>query len=142
MDKTTKKAKGFLAEFKTFISRGNVMDMAVGIIVGSAFTSIVNSMVNDVIMPLIGKLIGGFNFTELKIVLSPAVGDAAETAVYYGKFIQNVLNFLIIALVVFLMVKAINSFRRKKEEAPAPAAEPVVSEEVQLLTEIRDLLKK
>ncbi|MGI5824338.1 MAG: large-conductance mechanosensitive channel protein MscL [Bacillota bacterium] len=136
MDKT----KGFIAEFKEFISRGSVFDLAVGVIIGSAFTAIVNSLVNDIVMPLIGCIIGGIDFSGMKYVITPASGDITEVAIYYGSFIQNIVNFLLIALVVFLMVKAINQFHRKKEETPAePAPTP---EDIQLLTEIRDLLKK
>lgn len=141
-----KKGKKFIGEFKEFISRGNVMDMAVGIIIGSAFTAIVNSLVKDMIMPVVGKIIGGINFSDLKIVLTAAVGDAPEVAVCYGSFLQQILDFLIIAFVVFLMVKAVNSLRKRliKEQEPVPeepqVAEP--SEEVRLLAEIRDLLKK
>lgn len=135
--------KGFIAEFKEFISRGNVIDMAVGVIIGGAFTTIVNSLVNDVIMPFLGLIIGGINFSELKIVLTAAAGDTPETAIMYGSFIQNIINFLLIALVVFTMVKIINRFRRKKEApAPEPAPEPEPPEEVLLLREIRDSLKK
>lgn len=135
--------KGFIAEFKEFISRGNVIDMAVGVIIGGAFTTIVNSLVNDVIMPFLGLIIGGINFSELKIVLTAASGDTPETAIMYGSFIQNIINFLLIALVVFTMVKIINRFRRKKEEPePEPAPEPEPPEEVLLLREIRDSLKK
>ena len=135
--------KGFIAEFKEFISRGNVIDMAVGVIIGGAFTTIVNSLVNDVIMPFLGLIIGGINFSELKIVLTAAAGDTPETAIMYGSFIQNIINFLLIALVVFTMVKIINRFRRKKEEPePEPAPEPEPPEEVLLLREIRDSLKK
>ncbi|MPN35876.1 Large-conductance mechanosensitive channel [bioreactor metagenome] len=134
--------KGFMAEFKEFISRGNVMDLAVGIIIGTAFTAIIYSLVNDVIMPVLGRLISGINFAELKIVLVEAVGDTAEIAINYGIFIQKVIDFLLIALVVFIIVRQINRFRRKKEEPAAPAPAPVVSEEVKLLTEIRDLLRK
>ena len=141
------KKKGIIAEFKEFISRGNVIDMAVGVIIGGAFTTIVNSLVNDVFMPFLGWIIGGLNFTDYKIVLNPANGDIPESAIYYGKFIQNIVNFLLIALVVFLMVKAINKLRnlKKKEEEAAPAPEPAPaepSEEVLLLREIRDNLKK
>lgn len=132
--------KKFFGEFKQFITRGNVLDMAVGIIVGSAFTAIVNSLVNDIITPLIAKLIGGVNFQDLKIVLTPANGDIAETAVNYGLFIQNIIDFLIIAFVIFLVVKGINALHKKKEEEPKP--EPKPDPQVELLTEIRDLLKK
>ena len=135
--------KKFIQEFKEFISRGNVVDMAVGVVVGSAFTAIVNSLVKDVIMPFIGWLIGGVNFSEFKIVLSPAQGDIPEVAVLYGNFINQIINFLILAFVVFSVVKAINAMRRKKEEAPAePEAPAAPAEDIVLLTEIRDLLKK
>lgn len=133
------KTKGFLAEFKTFISRGNVMDMAVGVVVGGAFTAIVNSLVNDMIMPAIGALFGGINFSALKYVITPAVGDVAEAAIYYGNFIQAVVNFLLVAFAIFVLIKTINRFHRKKEEAPAPP--PAPPEDVLLLREIRDLLK-
>ena len=109
--------KKIIKEFKEFISRGNVVDLAVGVIIGGAFTGIVNSLVNDIIMPVIGVLTGGTHFESLKLTL---LGDAAIT---YGAFISAVLNFFIIALVVFLLVKVINSFRRKKDE-PAPEVEP------------------
>lgn len=139
----SKKSK-FFQEFKVFISRGNVIDMAVGIIVGSAFTAIVQSLVNQVIMPFIGFLIGGINFTDLKIVLSPAVGETPEVAILYGAFIQQVINFIIIAFVVFCMIKMISALQRKrKKEAEEEAKEdpPKPSDELLMLTEIRDLLK-
>ncbi len=138
------KAKGFMSEFKEFISRGNVVDMAVGIIIGTAFTGIVNSLVKDVIMPIIGIIIGGINFNDLKYVFSPATADVAESAIYFGVFLQKIVDFLIISFVVFLMIKLINSFRRKQDEIPPPVVEKVVevSDDVKLLTEIRDLLKK
>ena len=147
--------KGVIAEFKEFIARGNVIDMAVGVVIGSAFTKIVNSLVNDVIMPVIGFIIGGINFSDFKIVLKEAIAETettaavAEVAINYGTFIQMIIDFLLIAIVVFTMVKVINRLRRirEKEEAvveePAPApAEPEPSNEEKLLTEIRDLLKK
>lgn len=134
------KAKSFIHEFKEFISRGNVIDLAVGIIIGSAFTSIVNSLVSDLIMPGIGYIIGGLKFEQYKWVLASATEDTAEVAITYGNFIQQTVDFLIIAFVVFLMVKGINAFR-KKEEVKVEE-KPVVSEEVKLLTEIRDCLKK
>ena len=118
-----KKKKGLISEFKEFISRGSVIDLAVGVVIGGAFTAIVNSLVNDVVMPAVGKLLSGVNFTDLKIVLTPASGDIAETAIYYGNFIQTIVNFLLIALVIFFVVKGINKLKRKKEE-PAPAKEP------------------
>ena len=143
--------KNFIDEFKKFISRGNVVDMAVGVIVGSAFTAIVNSLVKDVVTPVIGVITGGVEFTQMKYVLTPAVGETPEVAILYGNFIQAIINFLIIAFVVFCMVKMINTMRakmeaqmKKEEEAKAeePAAPPAPSAEVVLLTEIRDLLKK
>ena len=140
--------KKFMDEFKAFISRGNVVDMAVGVIVGSAFTAIVNSLVKDVVTPFISVLTGGVDFTQMKYVITPAVGETPEVAILYGNFIQAIINFLIIAFVVFCMVKMINSMRakmeaaKKKEEEAAPAEPPKPSEEVLLLTEIRDLLKK
>ncbi len=125
--------KGFIGEFKEFISRGNVLDMAVGIIIGGAFTSIVTSLVNDIIMPIVGVIIGGVDFTGLTVT----VGSSEIT---YGNFIQQIVNFLIIAFSVFVMVKAINSMHKKKEEEPAAPPEP--SEDILLLREIRDSLKK
>ena len=137
--------KGIVAEFKEFITRGNVMDMAVGIIIGGAFTAIVTSLVNDLLMPVIGVLFGGLDFSTLKYVVRAADEAAGieEAAIKYGSFIQAIVNFLLIAVVIFLMVKGINKMRRKKEEpATAPAPDPEPSEEVKLLTEIRDALKK
>ena len=136
-----KKAKGFIAEFKKFISR--VIDLAVGVIIGSAFTAIVTSLVNDIVMPVIGSVFGGIDFTNLKYVITPASGDIAEAASYYGNFIQSVVNFLLIALVIFMVIKAINRFRKKKQdetETVVVHVEP--SAEVILLREIRDLLQK
>lgn len=136
--------KSFFDEFKKFISRGNVVDMAVGVIVGSAFTAIVNSLVKDVITPVISVITGGVDFTQMKYVITPATEEITEVAVCYGNFIQAVINFLIIAFVVFCMVKLINGMRAKleKQQEEAPAAPPAPSEEVVLLSEIRDLLKK
>ena len=134
------KVKGFFAEFKEFISRGNVIDLAVGVIIGGAFTSIVNSLVKDVIMPFIGWIFGGIDFTSLKYVITPGTEEIPEAAIYYGNFIQNVVNFLLVAFTIFCMVRIINKFRRKKEEAPK--APPAPSKEEVLLTEIRDLLKE
>jgi large conductance mechanosensitive channel len=134
--KASKKAGKIVAEFKEFISRGNVTDMAVGIIVGTAFTAIVSSLVGDVITPLIGLLIGGIDFSQLSVkVTSPLFPDYTVTLAY-GKFLQSVLSFFIIAICVFFMVKALNVFKRKKEE-PEKKPDP----QVVLLTEIRDLLK-
>ncbi len=137
--------KGIVAEFKEFITRGNVMDMAVGIIIGGAFTAIVTSLVNDLLMPIIGAIFGGIDFTSLKYVIRAADEAAGieEAAIRYGSFIQAIVNFLLIAIVIFLLVRGLNKLRRKKEEpAPAPAPDPEPSEEVKLLTEIRDALKK
>lgn len=140
------KKKGFFQEFKEFISRGNVMDLAVGVIIGSAFTAIVNSLVNDILMPVIGLISGGIDLSGLKFVFAAATETTEEAAIYYGAFLQNIVNFLLIALTLFCVVKAMNSLRRKKEEAPAPEPEPEPapepSEEAKLLSEIRDLLKK
>ncbi len=131
-------------EFKAFIARGNVLDMAVGIIVGSAFTKIVNSLVADVITPVISLITGKVNFTDLKYVIAQATEETAENAVKYGNFIQAVIDFFIIALVVFFMVKFVNKtkerFEKKVEEAPSEPPKP--SNEEVLLTEIRDLLKE
>ena len=132
-----------MAEFKKFISRGNVVDMAVGVVVGGAFTGIVNSLVKDVIMPIIGMLFGGIDFTGLKYVITPAEGDVAEAAIYYGNFIQNIVNFLLVAFAIFIVIKAMNSFHKKKEEEAAPPPPPPADpDDVVLLREIRDLLKK
>ena len=137
------KKKGFFGEFKEFIARGNVMDMAVGVIIGGAFGKISASLVNDIIMPLISMLTGGVDFTAWKWVLKAAVGENPEVAVNFGVFLATILDFIVIAFAVFCMIKAINSFHRKKEEAPAePAPEPEPSAEEKLLAEIRDLLKE
>ncbi len=133
-------AKGFIEEFKEFISRGNVIELAVGIIIGSAFTAIVNSIVNDLIMPIIGVIMGGVNFNSLKIVLKEATFTTEEVAIFYGSFIQSVINFLIIAFVIFMVVKALNKFKKQEEVAEEAPSEP--AEEVLLLREIRDSLKK
>ena len=131
--------KGFVAEFKEFISRGNVIDMAVGIVIGSAFTAIVNSLVDDIVMPAIGYLIGGMNFEDFKIKLpEPPIPGMDAATINYGVFIQTLINFLVIALVIFLMLKGINKLRRKSEEAEE---EPEPSAELTTLEEIRDLLK-
>lgn len=129
-----------LKEFKEFAVKGNVIDLAVGVIIGGAFGKIVSSLVNDILMPVIGIILGGINFTNLKYVIKPVVGEEAEVAILYGSFIQSVVDFLIIAFSIFLFVKFINSFNKKREaeEAPAPAEPP---REVVLLEEIRDLLK-
>ena len=127
-----------LKDFKEFAFKGNVLDMAIGVIIGGAFGKIVTSLVNDLIMPIISILIGGLNFTDLKFVITPAHGDVAENAIMYGSFIQNVVDFLIIAFCIFLFVRLIEKFK-KKEEVKVEA--PKKADDVVLLEEIRDLLK-
>ncbi|NLD87451.1 MAG: large-conductance mechanosensitive channel protein MscL [Clostridiales bacterium] len=129
-----------IKEFKEFILRGNVVDMAVGVIIGGAFSKIVTSLVNDVIMPFIGLILGGINFSTLTTKPIPTISGGEPVAIAYGLFIQAIVDFLIVALVIFIVVKLINSFRRKKKEEPAPEA-PKPTKEEELLTEIRDLLK-
>ena len=138
----------FLTDFKNFAMKGNVIDMAVGVIIGGAFGKIVTSLVNDVFMPAVGLLVGGINFKELKWVIKPEVKDAAgavispEATLNYGNFIQTTVDFIIIAFCIFLFIRLIGKLSRKKEEVPAPPApEPEPSAEEKLLTEIRDLLK-
>lgn len=136
---------GFLKEFKEFAMRGNVVDMAVGVIIGSAFGKIVTSLVSDVIMPPIGLMVGGVNFTNLAITLKQAVVEAGEVVepavtINYGNFLQVTFDFIIMAFAIFMMIKAMNSLSKKKEvEPPKPAETPA---DVKLLMEIRDLLKK
>ena len=135
---------GMLKEFKEFAMRGNVVDMAVGVIIGGAFGKIVTSLVNDVIMPPIGAVMGGVNFSDLQIPLKTEVVEGVETvtaAIKYGACIQTIIDFIIVALCIFALIKTMNAFKKKEEKAPAaPAPEP--SAEEKLLTEIRDLLKK
>lgn len=134
--------KALMNEFKKFISRGNVVDMAVGVIMGSTFTKIVTSLVNDVMMPAIGMVIGGTSFENFKYVIEPATETAAESAIYYGKFIQTIVDFLLVAIVVFIIVKLINSLH-KKEEAPKALAGPTDAQITnELLKENNELLKK
>lgn len=130
--------KKLVNEFKEFISRGNVVDLAVGVIIGGAFTSIVTSLVNDIVMPVVGLIVGGVNFTGLKYVITPAAGDVAEAAIYYGNFLQSVVNFLLVACVIFSVIKVINRFHKREEATPPPPAAP--AEDIVLLREIRDLL--
>ncbi len=122
-----------LKEFRDFINRGSVVDLAIAVIIGGAFGAIVTSLVNDIIMPLIGVIIGGLDFAALSI-------QVGEAMIMYGSFVQAIVNFLIIAFVLFLIVRSFNALKRKQEEAPAPPPEP--SAEEKLLTEIRDLLKE
>jgi len=131
---------GMMQEFKTFAMKGNVVDMAVGIIVGGAFGKIVSSFVADVIMPPIGLIIGGVDFSNLAITIKEAAGDAVAVTLNYGKFIQTVIDFVIIALAIFMAIKGMNALK-KKEEAP-PATSPTLSKEEILLTEIRDALRQ
>ena len=130
--------KKFMTEFKEFIAKGNVMTMAVGIIIGGAFTAIINSLVADVISPIIGLILGGTDFSAISF----GIGDAQ---IMLGNFINAIITFLITALVLFYIIKAFNKFdelKKKEEEEPAPEEEPAVPEDIQLLSEIRDLLKK
>ena len=127
-------------EFKTFVMRGNVVDLAVGVIIGAAFGKIVTSLVNDIFMPIIGMIIGNIDFSSLVIKLGEPVEGAEQAAIRYGMFIQEIVNFLIIALCVFVAIKVINKLQKKKEEASAPAPGP--TKEELLLTEIRDALNK
>lgn len=148
-----KKDKFKLAkEFKAFISKGNVLDMAVGLIIGSAFTAIVNSLVGDLLMPVLGLITGKMDFSELKLIIQPAVEEVlneagevvtpgvAEISINYGAFIQSIISFLLIALAVFALLKVISKLHRKKKEEPKP--EPKPEPQIVLLTEIRDLLKE
>jgi large conductance mechanosensitive channel len=131
-----------MKEFREFAMRGNVVDMAVGIVIGAAFGKIVTSFVNDVLMPPIGMLIGGVDFSQLSFTLKEAADGADAIVLKYGAFIQTVVDFIIVAFAIFLVIKAMNSLKRKEEEAPAePAAPPEPPAEEKLLTEIRDILK-
>ena len=136
---------GMMTEFKEFAMRGNVIDLAVGVVIGGAFGKIVTSLVSDVVMPVVGKLLGGVDFSDLAVVLSPAVigpdGKEAAAAVLlrYGAFIQSIVDFLLIAFAIFIAVKAINRMHRKEEAAPEAPAAP--AEDIVLLTEIRDALR-
>lgn len=138
--------KKMIEEFKAFAMRGSVMDLAIGIIIGGAFGKIVSSLVADIIMPMVGLLVGGVNFTDLKLTMKHAVVDSAgivtspAITLNYGNFIQTTFDFLIIAFSIFMFVKLINNFNKKKEEAPAAPAP--IPEDIQLLTQIRDSLKK
>ena len=133
--------KKFMHEFKEFAMRGNVLDMAVGVILGGAFGKITTSLVNDVFMPLIGTLIGGVDLGKLNIVLKPATDTAEAVTLGIGTFLTTIIDFVLVAFVIFLMIKTINRFRRKKEEEPEPEKpkDPTTEE---LLAEIRDLLKE
>jgi large conductance mechanosensitive channel len=130
---------GIVKEFKEFAMKGSVVDLAVAVIIGGAFGKIVSSFVNDVLMPPIGLLLGGLDFKEYKAILLAATASKPAVTLNYGLFIQNVIDFLIIAAVIFLAIKAMNSLKKKEIEAPAP---PAPTKDQELLTEIRDLLKK
>lgn len=129
-----------IQEFKAFAMRGNVVDLAVAVIIGGAFGKIVASFVNDILMPPLGLLLGGVDFKELMYVMKEAEGEIAAVTINYGMFIQNVIDFVIIAFAIFLMIKAMNA--TKKKEVAAPAAPPAPTKDQELLMEIRDLLKK
>lgn len=128
-----------LKEFKAFALKGNVVDLAVAVIIGGAFGKIVTSLVNDLIMPMIGIILGGINFSNLKYVITPGTDAVAEASIKYGAFIQSIIDFLIIALVIFIFIKLISGFKRKQDNLPV--ADPEPSDEAVLLAEIRDLLK-
>ena len=132
----------FVKEFKEFAVRGNVVDMAVGIVIGAAFGKIVSSLVADVFMPPIGWLIGGVDFSDLAVTLPALIEGREPVLIAYGKFIQTVLDFTIVAFAIFMVIKGLNRMKRKEDAAPAPVAEPAPSKEELLLTEIRDLLKE
>ena len=147
MKRLAEKTTGFMAEFRKFIARGNVLDMAVGVIIGGAFGKISTSLVNDVLMPAISMLTGGIDFTDWKLVLKEAVVEngeeiAAAVSINYGAFLSTVLDFLIIAFAVFCLVKGVGRPQRRREEAAPPPAPPEPSAEEKLLTEIRDLLRQ
>jgi large conductance mechanosensitive channel len=131
-------------EFKEFVMRGNVVDLAVGVIIGAAFGKIVTSLVTDVLMPPIGYVMGGIDFNDKKVVLVPAdaAKKVAEVAIRYGTFINTLIDFIIVAFCIFMVVKAVNALQKKEEVAPEPAADPEPTKEEVLLTEIRDLLAK
>ena len=139
----------FFKEFKEFAMRGNVIDMAVGVVIGAAFGKIISSLVDDIIMPLVGVVTGGMNFTDYKWVIQKAVVDSQtqevltpEVTMNWGSWVQTLVDFIIVAFCIFVAIKAINQLKRKKEEAPAPAPAPTPTKEEVLLTEIRDLLKE
>jgi large conductance mechanosensitive channel len=130
---------GILSEFKEFAIKGNVVDMAVGIIVGAAFGKIISSFVKDIVMPPIGVMLGGVNFSDLSVVIQEAAGDIPAVAIKYGLFTQTIIDFLIISMAIFIAVKVMNNMKKTEEESPEE--EPTPSNEEVLLTEIRDLLK-
>lgn len=131
---------GLMSEFKEFAVKGNVVDLAIGVIIGTAFGKIVSSVVGDVFMPVLGTVLSGVDFATLSITLKPAVDKIPAVVLAYGKLIQTIIDFLIIAFSLFFVIKAMNAFKKKEEDAPAPPEEP--TKEELLLTEIRDLLKE
>ncbi len=133
---------GMMKEFKEFAMRGNVIDLAVAVVIGGAFGKIVTSFVNDILMPPIGLLLGNVDFKDLKVIMRAATDEVAAVTWNYGMFIQNIIDFVIIAFSIFMVVKAMMKLQKKKVEEPAPAAPPEPTNEEKLLTEIRDLLKK
>lgn len=145
LNKIKAKRRGFIGEFKEFINKGSVMDLAVGVVVGGAFTTIVNSLVNDIIMPVVSLIAGGVDFTNLSIEIDNFFGTGDKAIIAYGNFIQNIVNFLLIAFCVFLVVKAMNKMREKAErlkKKEEPATEETADESLEILKEIRDSLKK
>jgi large conductance mechanosensitive channel len=143
VDSKARENMSLIKEFKEFAVKGNVVDMAVGIIIGGAFGKIVSSLVGDVILPPIGVLLGGMDFSKLAVTVKGTPGDPAAATLRYGMFINTVVDFLIVAFVIFMVIKALNTLKRKQAAAPpAPAPASAPSREAQLLTEIRDLLKK
>lgn len=145
----SKKTNGMINEFKKFVMRGNVIDLAVGVIIGGAFGKIVTSLVNDLLMPLIGLVLGKVNFSQLKVVINPATETTPEAAIKYGAFLQAVLDFVIIALCIFVIIKVITGLQKRmeklkhtEEKKAAPPVPPEPTKQELLLTEIRDLLKE
>ena len=149
LENLKKNSRGFIGEFKEFINKGSVMDLAIGVVVGGAFTTIVNSLVNDIIMPLVSLVAGGVDFTNLSITIDNFFGTSDKAVIAYGNFIQNIVNFILIAFCVFLVVKAMNTMREKaeklkksKENKEETKEEEKIDEQLVLLREIRDSLKK
>jgi large conductance mechanosensitive channel len=129
-----------MKEFKAFVMRGNVVDLAVGVIIGGAFGKVISSLVSDVFMPVISLFTGGVKFSDLKVVLIESVGESSEVAIRYGLFIENIIDFVIIALSIFVFIKLLSSMKKKEAEKPIPA--PTIDPVVELLSQIRDELKK
>ena len=132
--------KSFIEEFKTFAMRGNVVDLAVAVVIGGAFGKIVSSLVDHIIMPIVGVLTGGVDFSDLALTLKEGVGDTPPVVLGYGAFLNSILTFVIVAFAIFSVVKLMNTLKRKEEEAPAPAPAPTPTKEEELLREIRDAL--